>query len=83
MNSQQKEYDEMTYGILSKDGPADVDDQHDQQQNDRGSRKYQDKASKEGIKSKIEWMMQLSNMINKLIYRTFDELRKLTNCIEV
>ena len=39
MNSQQKAYDEMTCGILSKYGPMDVDDQLDQWHNDRGSKK--------------------------------------------
>ena len=82
MKSQQKEYDDMTCGILSKDGPADVDDQLDPQHNDRGSRKYEDQAPKEGMKSKIEWLKQLANMINKFIYQTFDKLRKITNYIE-
>ena len=82
MNSQQKPYDEMTCGILSKDGPADFDDQLDQQHNDRGSKKYEDQASKEGMKLKIEWSKELANMISKLIYQTFDKLRKMTNCIE-
>ena len=68
---------------LEQNGPADVDDQLDPQHNDRGSRKYEDQASKEGMKSKIEWLKQLANMINKLIYQTFNKLRKLTSSIEV
>ena len=83
MNSQQKEYDEMTCGILRKYGPTYVDDQLDQWHNDRGSRKYEDQASKEGMELKIEWLKELANMSSKLIYQTFYKLGKMTNCIEV
>ena len=82
-NLSKRHDDEMTCGILSKDGPANVDDQLDQQNNDRGNRKYEDQASKERMKLKIEWLKQLANMISKLIYQTFNKLRKLTSSIEV